>query len=77
MFIHEAEIWKTLKHLNALQLYGASSASSEGPLFFVRRFCVGGMLVSYLSKSSLVLRLMFVLKPPTTFPLPAAQIHLT
>jgi abelson tyrosine-protein kinase 1 len=48
LFIHEAAIWKTLKHPNVLELYGASSASREGPWFFVSRFCRGGNLVKYL-----------------------------
>jgi abelson tyrosine-protein kinase 1 len=47
-YVHEVEIWKTLKHPNVLELYGASSASGEAPWFFVCRFCEGGNLVKWL-----------------------------
>ncbi|KAM6494637.1 Protein kinase-like domain containing protein, partial [Amanita muscaria] len=34
LFVKETEIWKSLHHPNVLELYGASSATSDPPWFF-------------------------------------------
>ena len=36
IFLREVEIWKSLHHPNVLELFGASSVSSEPPWFLVR-----------------------------------------
>ena len=36
IFVHEVEIWKSLRHRNVLELLGASSASGDPPWFLVR-----------------------------------------
>lgn len=48
LYLKEAEIWKTLKHENVLELYGASSAIGEPPWFFVSPYQKNGSLVEYL-----------------------------
>lgn len=48
LFIREVEIWKTLNHLNVLELYGASSTTAEPPWFLVSPYCQNGSLVGYL-----------------------------
>lgn len=48
--MREIEIWKALRHPNVLELYGASSASSDPPWFFVSPYEKNGSLVEYLRK---------------------------
>ncbi|KII83772.1 hypothetical protein PLICRDRAFT_95753 [Plicaturopsis crispa FD-325 SS-3] len=48
LFVHEISIWKQLQHPNVLELFGASSASSDPPWFFVSPYCKNGSLVTYL-----------------------------
>ena len=36
IFLREVEIWKSLHHLNVLELFGASSASGDPPWFLVK-----------------------------------------
>jgi abelson tyrosine-protein kinase 1 len=48
VFTREIEIWKSLSHVNVLELFGASSASGEPPWFFVSSYCQNGSLVTYL-----------------------------
>lgn len=48
LFIREMEIWKTLKHPNVLELYGASSTSGDPPWFFVSPYLSNGSLVEFL-----------------------------
>lgn len=50
LFIREAGIWKSLQHPNVLELYGASSASSDPPWFFVCPYERNGSLVEFLRK---------------------------
>lgn len=50
LFVHEVEIWKTLKHPNVLELYGASSASGDPPWFFVSPYLKNGSLVEHLKR---------------------------
>ncbi|KAF8334168.1 uncharacterized protein EI90DRAFT_3015196 [Cantharellus anzutake] len=50
LFVHEAEIWKSLKHPNVLELLGASSASSNPPWFFVSPYMENGNLVRFLQQ---------------------------
>ncbi|EIN05641.1 hypothetical protein PUNSTDRAFT_46534 [Punctularia strigosozonata HHB-11173 SS5] len=47
-FVHEIAIWKKLDHPNVQTLYGASSASSDPPWFFVSPYYKNGSLVTYL-----------------------------
>ncbi|KAA1466868.1 hypothetical protein DENSPDRAFT_831772 [Dentipellis sp. KUC8613] len=47
-FVKEATIWKRLSHHHVLQLFGASSASSDPPWFFVSPYYEKGNLVTYL-----------------------------
>lgn len=44
------KIWKTLRHRHVLELYGASSTSSNPPWFFVSPYLSHGSLVSYLQR---------------------------
>ena len=44
----QISIWKTLQHPNVLELFGASSASSDPPWFFVSPYFKNGSLVTYL-----------------------------
>ncbi|KIY53195.1 kinase-like protein [Fistulina hepatica ATCC 64428] len=55
LFIREVEIWKTLKHRNVLELYGASSAVGSGPWFFVSPYLSNGSLVQYLRRLDLIM----------------------
>ncbi|RPD53287.1 hypothetical protein L226DRAFT_572810 [Lentinus tigrinus ALCF2SS1-7] len=48
LFLREVSIWKTLQHPNVLELFGASSASSDPPWFFVSPYLKNGSLVTYL-----------------------------
>ncbi|KIM89615.1 hypothetical protein PILCRDRAFT_812439 [Piloderma croceum F 1598] len=48
VFTREIEIWKSLSHVNVLELFGASSAIGEPPWFFVSPYCQNGSLVTYL-----------------------------
>ena len=48
LFVREIEIWKTLRHLNVLRLYGASSASGDPPWFFVSPYMKNGNLAQHL-----------------------------
>ena len=48
LFRREIAIWKTLKHENVLELYGASSASGDPPWFFVSPYEKNGNLVQFL-----------------------------
>ena len=51
--MREIEIWKTLRHLNVLRLYGASSASGDPPWFFVSSYMKNGSLVQHLKRVEL------------------------
>ncbi|RPD52291.1 kinase-like protein [Lentinus tigrinus ALCF2SS1-7] len=54
LFVREVSIWKTLQHPNVLGLFGACSASSDPPWFFVSPYLRNGSLVTYLrSRQSL------------------------
>lgn len=44
----EIKIWKSLRHTNVLELYGASSACGDPPWFFVSPYLKNGSLVNYL-----------------------------
>jgi abelson tyrosine-protein kinase 1 len=46
--VTEMGIWKTLRHVNVLELYGGSSASGDPPWFFVSPYYKRGSLVKYL-----------------------------
>ena len=46
--MREIEIWKTLRHPNVLQLYGASSATGDPPWFFVSPYMKNGNLAQHL-----------------------------
>ena len=48
VFVREVQIWKTLKHVNVLELYGASSTFGDPPWFFVSPYMKQGSLVKYL-----------------------------
>ncbi|PFH48794.1 hypothetical protein AMATHDRAFT_64627 [Amanita thiersii Skay4041] len=48
LFVNEVEIWKSLHHPNVLELYGASSATSDPPWFFVSPYTKHGSLPQYL-----------------------------
>lgn len=50
LFVHEAEIWNSLKHPHVLELLGASSASSNPPWFFVSPYMKNGNLVTFLQQ---------------------------
>ncbi|TFK66401.1 hypothetical protein BDN72DRAFT_961779 [Pluteus cervinus] len=50
LFVREVEIWRGLRHRNVLELYGASSASSDPPWFFVSPYLKNGSLVEWLKK---------------------------
>jgi abelson tyrosine-protein kinase 1 len=52
IFRREVEIWKTLRHVNVLELYGASSATGDPPWFFVSPYLKRGNLVNYLKSLS-------------------------
>ncbi|TFY55565.1 hypothetical protein EVG20_g9275 [Dentipellis fragilis] len=47
-FVKEATIWKQLSHHHVLHLFGASSASSDPPWFFVSPYYDKGNVVTYL-----------------------------
>src|ERR1700749_1925362 len=51
LFLHEIQIWSRLNHPNVLKIYGASSATSEPPWFFVSPYMKNGTLVSYLKRN--------------------------
>ena len=48
LFEREVKIWKTLRHPNVLELYGASASTSDSPWFFVSPYLRHGSLASYL-----------------------------
>lgn len=48
LFVHEVQIWKTLKHPNVVELLGASSTTGDPPWFFVSPYYRNGSLVKYL-----------------------------
>ena len=50
LFVHEVEIWKTLRHPNVLPLYGASSTSGDPPWFFVSGYMKNGNIVEHLKR---------------------------
>ncbi|KAK2463882.1 hypothetical protein APHAL10511_004054 [Amanita phalloides] len=50
LFVHEAEIWKSLHHPHVLELYGASSTSCDPPWFFVSPYAKNGSLPDYLRR---------------------------
>ncbi|KAG7443796.1 kinase-like protein, partial [Guyanagaster necrorhizus] len=56
LFIQEIRIWKMLQHLNVLELYGASSASSDPLWFFVSFYLKNRILVemAYLYNNSML-----------------------
>ncbi|KAK0472502.1 hypothetical protein IW261DRAFT_1343551, partial [Armillaria novae-zelandiae] len=58
LFIREVGIWKTLKHANVLELYGASSASGDPPWFFVSPYLKNGTLVEFLRRGWDLLKFM-------------------
>lgn len=49
-FVNEVNIWKSLKHRNILELYGASSAEGPIPWFLVSPFMEHGSLTEYLRR---------------------------
>lgn len=53
LFVREMGIWKTLRHANVLQLYGASSATGDPPWFFVSPYMKNGSLPEYLKRIEL------------------------
>lgn len=48
LFRREVAIWKTLKHPNVLELYGASSTTGDPPWFFVSPYEKNGSLNEFL-----------------------------
>jgi serine/threonine protein kinase len=50
LFIREVAIWKTLKHPNVLELYGASSTTGDPPWFFVSPYEKNGSLNDFLRR---------------------------
>lgn len=52
LFKREVTIWKTLKHPNVLELYGASSTAGDPPWFFVSPYEKNGSLVDFLRKTN-------------------------
>ncbi len=50
LFRREVTIWKTLKHPNVLELYGASSTTGDPPWFFVSPYEKNGSLVDFLRR---------------------------
>ncbi|TFK37240.1 hypothetical protein BDQ12DRAFT_214347 [Crucibulum laeve] len=50
LFVREVGIWKTLRHPNVLELYGASSTAGDPPWFFVSPYERNGSLVEFLRK---------------------------
>ena len=50
LFVREVKIWKTFRHPNVLELYGASAPTSDGPWFFVSPYLRHGSLASYLKR---------------------------
>ena len=50
LFVREVKMWKTLRHPNVLELYGASASTSDGPWFFVSPYWRHGSLASYLKR---------------------------
>jgi hypothetical protein len=52
VFRREVEIWITLRHLNVLELYGASSATGDPPWSFVSPYSKNGSLAKYLKSLS-------------------------
>ena len=53
LFLNEAEIWKSLHHPHVLELYGASSTTSDPPWFFVSPYAKHGSLPEYLRRVAL------------------------
>ncbi|VDC03563.1 unnamed protein product [Peniophora sp. CBMAI 1063] len=52
LFLREANVWKRLDHPHVLELFGASSATSRPPWFFVSPYYRNGCLTSYLRRLS-------------------------
>lgn len=50
LFVREVEIWKSLKHPHVLELFGASSTSSDPPWFFVSPYEKNGSLSEFLRR---------------------------
>ncbi|KAJ3553830.1 hypothetical protein NP233_g12558 [Leucocoprinus birnbaumii] len=50
LFRHEVAIWKTLKHPNVLELFGASSTTGDPPWFFVSPYEKNGSLNEFLKR---------------------------
>ncbi|KAJ7617179.1 hypothetical protein FB45DRAFT_756602 [Roridomyces roridus] len=50
LFLREVNIWRSLKHPNVLDLYGASGASGDGPWFFVCPYERFGSLSGFLRR---------------------------
>jgi serine/threonine protein kinase len=50
LFRREVAIWKTLKHPNVLELYGASSTNCDPPWFFVSPYEKNGSLNEFLKR---------------------------
>lgn len=50
LFVREVEIWKGLSHPYVLTLYGASSATSDPPWFFVSPYAKNGSLAEFLRR---------------------------
>lgn len=49
-FVNEVEIWRSLHHVNVLELYGASSTTSDPPWFLVSPFMKHGSVSDYLKR---------------------------
>lgn len=52
LFIREIKVWKALSHPNVLKLFGASSATTNPPWFFVSPYMENGTLVRFLKRLS-------------------------
>ncbi|KZV66754.1 kinase-like protein [Peniophora sp. CONT] len=48
LFVNEVDIWIQLRHPNVIELFGASSASSNPPWFMISPYYRNGNLVQYL-----------------------------
>lgn len=49
-FANEVSVWKSLKHPNVLELFGASSTSGSLPWFLVSPYLKNGSLVDFLKR---------------------------
>ncbi|KAH8825809.1 hypothetical protein DL96DRAFT_1670173 [Flagelloscypha sp. PMI_526] len=54
LFVREVSIWKTLRHRNVLELYGASSATGDPPWFFVSPYLKRGSLSQFLRHQAML-----------------------